>query len=117
MSNENGGPDDDLVLDSDPHLFTDFAYLLSQCGQLVSADVPQELRVLAQNIKNPKEFNQMSDQKALESLQKGNDKSSQLFKSFIERHGHRGYKEFDPITKVWRDDPIQVIKSLKVGLQ
>ena len=95
-------------------MFIDFAFLLSQCGQLVSADVPEELRRIAQTIKNPKQFKEMSDEKALEFLQNGNDKSCELFMSFIEKHGHRGYKEFDPITKVWRDDPIQVIKSIKV---
>ena len=87
---------------------------MSECGQLVSADVPLALRELAKSIDDPKTFREMSDEKALKYLRNANNKSSELFTQFVERHGYRGYKEFDPMILPWRDDPIPVIKSLKV---
>jgi len=87
---------------------------MSECGSLVSADVPSALRQLAQSIEEPQKFRELSDEEALKYLQSGNTKSSENFKKFIETHGHRGYKEFDTLSKVWRDNPIPVIKSLKV---
>ena len=76
--------------------------------------MPSALRQLAQSIEDPKLFKEMSDEKAIQYLKTGNNKSSEQFKEFLSKHGHRGYKEFDPMTKPWRADPIPVIHSLKV---
>lgn len=45
----------------------------------------------------------------------------ELFQKFIERHGHRGLKEFDLLTKTWEMQPEKVIEmiqtNLRVGIQ
>ena len=102
------------IIIKDPDIFTDFAFLMSECGSLVSADVPSALKQLVQSIEDPQKFRELSDEKALEYLQTGNSKSCVNFRNFIQTHGHRGYKEFDPLRKTWRENPMTIIKSLKV---
>ncbi|CAG2105186.1 unnamed protein product [Medioppia subpectinata] len=101
---------------NNPHLYNDFAYLMSSCGQLVSADVPSALRQLAQAIENPQEFRALSDEKALEYLKHNSNQSGQQFRAFIAEHGHRGYKEFEPLCKPWKYNAIPLIQSLKTML-
>ncbi len=87
---------------------------MSSCTDVISAEVPNTLRDIAKSIKNKKHFIQMSDEEALNTLREGTDEASQMFKQFLIRHGHRGYREADPMHSPWADDPIPCIKTIKV---
>ena len=87
---------------------------MSACGAIVSADIPSALRQLAQSIEEPQKFRELSDEEALNYLKSGHNKSGLNFREFLRTHGHRGYKEFDPLNKTWGHNPIPLIKSLKV---
>ena len=96
--------------------YADFAQLISNANQVVSAQVPNLLREIANSIEVPLRFRQMSDERALKYLLTSNTKASELFKSFLSEFGHRGYKEFDMFVKQWADNPTEIIKSLKTML-
>ena len=98
----------------DANIFSDFSTLMSDCGPVVGADIPYSVSQLAQSIENPKLFEVLSDEEALQYLQNKKNKSSEQFSRFLLKHGHRGYKEPDPLYKVWREDPIPIIRALKV---
>jgi len=88
--------------------------MVSSCNDVISAEVPNSLRDIAKSIKDKQTFRQLSDKEALQVLYKGTDESSLKFKQFLEKHGHRGYREFDPMYKTWKEDPIPCVKTIKV---
>src|SRR5882757_7645371 len=90
--------------------------MMSSCNDVVSAEVPNELREIAINIKNAEEFMNLTDEEALKRLRDGKDEASKKFALFIEKHGHRGNRELDPMYLPWRDNPIPVIKTIKVKI-
>ena len=92
----------------------DFNLMISSCDEVISAEVPNNLRDIAKAIKDKKQFIQLSDKEALKILRDGKDEASQKFHEFLERHGHRGYREMDPMYPPWVDDPIPCIKTIKV---
>ncbi len=83
---------------------------------MVSAEVPNLLKEIANSIENREIFREMSDEKALHFLINGNSKASIKFREFLSEYGHRGYKEFDPLALQWGDNPITIVKSLKTML-
>ena len=93
----------------------DFNLLISSCDEVISAEVPNNLRDIAKAIEDKKQFIQLSDEEALKALKYGTDESSQKFKQFLLRHGHRGYREFDPMYPTWATNPIPCIKTIKVN--
>ena len=90
--------------------------MISSCSDVISAEVPNSLREIAKSIKDKDRFRQLSDEEALRDLRDGSDEASKKFKAFLYKHGHRGYREFDPLYLMWRDDPIPCIKTIKVIL-
>ena len=101
-------------IENNPHLDDDFNLMTSSCDEVISAEVPNNLRDIAKAIKERTQFTQLSDEEALKALKDGKDEASQKFKEFLDRHGHRGYRELDPMHPPWRDDPIPCIKTIKV---
>ncbi|CAG2171233.1 unnamed protein product [Oppiella nova] len=97
-------------------LDADFNEMISSCNDVISAEVPNSLRDIAKSIKDKQTFKQLSDEEALQVLYKGTDESSVKFKQFLERHGHRGYRELDPMYKPWKGNPIPCIKTIKTML-
>jgi hypothetical protein len=95
-------------------LESDFNLLISSCNEVISAEVPNNLREIAKSIRDKHSFKQMSDEKAMKTLMEGTDESSQKFKQFLDKHGHRGYREFDPMHQPWAYNPIPCIKNIKV---
>lgn len=100
-------------------MYNDFANLMSRCDGVISADVPIALREIAIAISNeePDNFNGMNDEEAVAYLKSGETQSSKLFLAFLKVHGHRGFREFQVYRKTWRDEPIVLVKSLKVSLK
>lgn len=103
------------------HAEEDINWLMSQCNDVVSAEVPDMLKQIAAAIKDKAAFGELSDEEALEVLQgkSGNEREAALvFEKFLQRHGHRGYRELDPYHLPWGRRPlpvVQVVKSLLKG--
>jgi len=82
---------------------------------VVSAEVPNELREIAKTIEEPEKFLMLSDDEAIELLLSGTNQASDKFKNFIRKHGHRGYREFEYMSNPWGDNPLPIVKTIKVG--
>ncbi|CAG2105449.1 unnamed protein product [Medioppia subpectinata] len=95
---------------------SDYNLMISSATNVISAEVPNTLREIAKSIKDKQWFRQLSDEEALQVLQTGSDESSQQFRYFLERHGHRGYRELDPMYKPWKGNPMPCIKTIKTIL-
>ncbi|CAG2105451.1 unnamed protein product, partial [Medioppia subpectinata] len=94
----------------------DYNLMVSSATDVISAEVPKILAEIAKSIRDKQWFSQLSDEEALQVLQTGTDESSQKFRYFIERHGHRGYRELDPMYKPWKGNPMPCIKIIKTLL-
>ena len=81
---------------------------------MVSAEVPNSLRQIAKSIKDKQSFRQLTDEEALQVLVKGNDESSAKFRQFLDIHGHRGYRELDPMYDTWKLNPIPCVQTIQV---
>ncbi|CAG2113679.1 unnamed protein product, partial [Medioppia subpectinata] len=99
-----------------PNLDSDFNLLISSCNDVISAEVPKILREIAKSIKDKQWFRQLSDEEALQVLTTGSDETSIKFRQFLDRHGHRGYRESDPMHKPWKGNPMPCVKTIKTIL-
>ncbi|XP_054166949.1 putative phosphoenolpyruvate synthase [Oppia nitens] len=99
-----------------PYLDSDFNLMISSCDNVISAEVPNSLREIAKAIKNKQQFRQLTDEEALQVLRNGNDEASKKFEKFLEIHGHRGYRELDPMYETWKENPIPCIKTIRTLL-
>ena len=102
------------ILENNPHFEEDFNLMISSCNDVISAEVPNILREIAVCIKDKDRFRQLSDEEALKELRDGTGEASDKFRAFLEKHGHRGYREFDPMYTMWGEDPTPCIKTIKV---
>ena len=99
-------------LDSDMNL------ILSHCNDVVSAEVPNMLRNIAQAVQNKESLAKLTDDEAVALLKNPSSSepiASKMFLEFLSKHGHRCYRELDPMYPTWNEDPtpcIQVIKSM-----
>jgi rifampicin phosphotransferase len=87
---------------------------MSSCNEVVSADVPNQLREIADLIKDKEQFKLFSNEEALNYLKTGTDEASLKFREFLIKYGHRGYREMDAYYPTWADNPIPCIKTIKV---
>ncbi|CAG2116789.1 unnamed protein product, partial [Medioppia subpectinata] len=101
---------------NDLDLELDYNLMISSATNVISAEVPKMLTEIAKSIKDKQWFRQLNDEEALQVLTTGTDESSQKFRYFIERHGHRGYREVDPMYKPWKGNPMPCIKTIKTIL-
>ncbi|CAG2111414.1 unnamed protein product, partial [Medioppia subpectinata] len=102
--------------DNNNNVEDDYNLMISSATNVISAEVPKMLSEIAKSIKDKQWFRQLSDEEALQVLTTGSDESSQKFRYFIERHGHRGYRELDPMYKPWKGNPLPCIKTIKTIL-
>jgi pyruvate,water dikinase len=93
--------------------YADIATLLSSCNDVISAEVPNLLRDVAIAIQDKEGFRSMSDEEALDWLKRVDNEAGRIFRVILKDHGHRGFKEFDPLVFQWRDNSLPLIKSLK----
>ena len=68
--------------EENPHLESDYQLMMSSCNEVISAEVPNELREIARSINNPEEFMNLTDEEALKRLRDGKDESSKMFALF-----------------------------------
>ena len=95
----------------------DMALILSDCGYVVSAQVPIAIQDLAESIANSNMKDQFLNMPTedCESLlrESSNDEIKTAYSSFMEKHGHRGIREADFMEKSWSQDPKNLIESMK----
>lgn len=100
---------------NNPHFEEDFNLLISSCDEVISAEVPNSLRDIAKSIQNRDHFLSLTDKEAIEQLLSGSDEAALKFRHFLDRHGHRAYRELDAMHPSWRDDPTPCVKTIKVS--
>ena len=102
-------------------LDNDMNLMMSHCNDVISAEVPNMLREIAKAVQDKESFIKLTDEEALDVLRSKSStesKASEIFDEFLTKHGHRCYRELDPMYPTWRTVPIpvvQVIKSLIKG--
>lgn len=98
----------------------DVTIILSSIGNIESANIPEMIRELAEAIKSSGKENaflEINIDKSLEWLSLNAKDAYELFKKFMERHGHRALKEFDLKSKTWAMQPEKVIEMIKANLR
>lgn len=95
----------------------DVNLLMSHCNDVVSAEVPNMLRDIARAVKDKQSLCDLSDEDALQALRSSvkEPQASELFAKFLRKHGHRGYREFDPLYLTWGKNPIPCVQVIKVS--
>lgn len=98
----------------------DVTLILGSIGNIESANIPESIQKLAESIKaagKENEFLEVDDQSCSEWLEINDTDTYNLFKKFMDRHGHRALKEFDFISKTWEMEPEKVIEMIKTNLR
>lgn len=96
---------------------TDFANIFSTSGKnIVSSGFQIEIKRLAQSISKSENFSQLTVEDALEWLKTTDEECGQLFKRFLEIHGHRGHKEYDFMSITLKDNPLILLKTIQTML-
>lgn len=99
---------------------SEFKKFLASIGNIESANVPEMMREIAKLIKNKNkddDFLEVEPSNGVKWLQENCPAAYELFKKFIERHGHRGLKEFDLMTKTWAMQPEKVVEMIQANLK
>ncbi|GFT58159.1 phosphoenolpyruvate synthase, partial [Nephila pilipes] len=105
--------------DLDIDVYGDFAKLLATSSNVESANIPQAMQEVAEQIAadiNYEEFKSMSVEEAEKWLRTSISPSGYKFRQFLERHGHRCLGEFDVRTITWEMDPKMLVKLLQVNI-
>ena len=97
---------------------TDLALILSDCKNIISAEVPSIISSLAEKIANSNIRDQFLDAPAedCDSLLR-NSSDSAIKTEYIQlmkRHGHRSIREAELMEKSWEQDPRELMKSIKL---
>jgi pyruvate,water dikinase len=93
---------------------------LGSFGNIESANVPEMMREMAKLIfscEKDQEFLKVESINGVKWLQENCAAAFELYQKFIERHGHRGLKEFDLLTKTWGMQPEKVIEMIQANLK
>jgi pyruvate,water dikinase len=98
--------------------YADIALLYSDCGDVVSADVPSALQKLAKDVADVidvKTFCGFSTDEAYQWLTNSADRgeAGRSFEDFIDKHGHRCINEIDIFEKSWSEEPKTLIPVLQ----
>ena len=108
------GDSEDVSLE---HL-SDMALILSDCQNVVSAEIPEAIQDIAKQIAESnlkEEFLGIPIDKCDEFLKNCSvDKLRSDYNRFMEQHGHRGIREADFIEQSWSQNPSNLMETLKV---
>ncbi|GFY37324.1 probable phosphoenolpyruvate synthase [Trichonephila inaurata madagascariensis] len=100
----------------DTDVYSDFASLLATSSDVESANVPQAMQDVADQIVKDigkEKFSSMSVEEALEWLKTSTSTAGFKFRQFVNRHGHRCLREFDVKSITWGMDPKLLVKLLQ----
>jgi phosphohistidine swiveling domain-containing protein len=97
------------------------ARLLAGASGVESAEMVQELDavvdLIAADRNIAEQFRQWPVEDALTWLQSDSaGPGGREYAAFMERHGHRGYRELCVREKAWREDPIQLIRIMQASV-
>ena len=90
--------------------------LIISGNEVISVEPLRKIKRIAQLIDDKEKFANLSDEEALEYLKSNDSEARDIFLLLLKQHGHRGYGEGDVLRLQWRDNPISVIKSIKILL-
>ncbi|GFU80632.1 putative phosphoenolpyruvate synthase [Trichonephila clavipes] len=100
----------------DTDVYSDFASLLATSSDVESANVPQAMQDVADQIVKDigtEKFSSMSVEEGLEWLKASTSAAGFKFRQFLNRHGHRCLREFDVKSITWGMDPKLLVKLLQ----
>ncbi|GFS75525.1 PPDK_N domain-containing protein, partial [Nephila pilipes] len=100
----------------DNDVYSDFASLLATSSDVESANVPQAMQDVADQIVKDigkEKFSSLSEEDAEKWLQTSTSLAGYKFRQFIKRHGHRCLREFDVKSITWGMDPKLLVKLLQ----
>jgi pyruvate,water dikinase len=97
------------------------ARLLAGASHVESAMMVEELDevvdTIAQDRAQVEKFRSASAEEALGWLQASDSGAAGIgFRSFLRRHGHRGYRELCVREKSWADEPEQVVRTMQASI-
>lgn len=104
--------------DHQDELMPDFSLLIRGGEPTESGDISHFLDRIVESIVKENRLQAFNDlpldlkYEFLTDICTKNGESPKLFKKFMEKNGHRGFKEFDLATLAWQDDPSYVVQSL-----
>ncbi|GFU80654.1 phosphoenolpyruvate synthase [Trichonephila clavipes] len=105
------------ILESfDTDVYSDFARLLATSSNVESANVPQAMQEVANQIvkdTGSEKFSSLTVEEAEEWLQTSTSLAGYKFRQFLKRHGHRCLKEFDLRSMTWGMNPKLLVKLLQ----
>lgn len=87
-----------LVTDFTTELYSDIGTILSSCSDVISAQIPEELKQIAiaiQSSGKAEEFSKQPPETVMKWLEDNCSSVYNLMTLFLERHGHRCIKEVD----------------------
>ena len=111
------GSNDELSTEN----LADMALVLSDCGGIVSAQVPSLIEDVAERISKSdikEEFLRLPLEECDNFLKNmANEQIKYAYTQLLETHGHRGIREFDIFEKCWAQDPRNLIETIKLIIQ
>lgn len=90
-----------------------FSQIVSSAQNVISAEVPVRLAAIAENIEDRDQFARMSDDESINYLTRSTHKAAVMFRTFLLDYGHRGFKEFDPHSLQWDENPQMLVQTLR----
>ncbi len=119
--NKNKNQNKNKSADETAALQAEAARLLAGASGVESAVMVEQLDavvdLLAEDAELAKTFREWSVEAALQWLQ-GPESGpvGAAFSDFLDRHGHRGYRELCVREKAWREDPVQVVMTMQASV-
>ncbi|MDG2333571.1 MAG: PEP/pyruvate-binding domain-containing protein, partial [Myxococcota bacterium] len=97
------------------------ARLLAGATGVESAVMVEQLDAIidaiAQDTQRGESFRRADPEEALAGLQaESSGEAGKAFRTFLTRHGHRGYRELCVREKAWGDDPIPLIRTMQASI-
>ena len=96
----------------------DMALILSECTNVISAQVPVAIHNLAKQIAESdfkEQFLNMPTEECSSFLKNSSiEKLKSDYKAFMEEHGHRGIREAELAEKSWSQDPRELMETVKL---
>ncbi|XP_049832053.1 putative phosphoenolpyruvate synthase [Schistocerca gregaria] len=95
---------------------SDISLFLSQCCDVLSAEIPVALKEIGHDILSTgrgDEFCSLPPPLAVEWLDLNSGKVRQKYNDFLLKHGHRSIQEFDLATETWSMRPLTIIETLQ----
>jgi len=112
--------DDDPSAAEAAELQAEAARLLAGASDVESALMVEQLDavvdLIARDRPQAESFQQQTTAQALHWLNAENSDIGAAFKTFLERHGHRGYRELCVREKAWREAPEQVVQTMQASI-